>query len=524
MTSQTVEFKPHFGAFVLETLTLGMYGESRNAIREYVQNGFDSLRHSIRVGLISETEAKIEVVLDVEKQTLVITDNGAGLRTESAVDVLASVGASNKNYRRNAGFRGIGRLAGIVFCDKLTFIAKAQGEPKKTMVVFDAKELRAKLSPHGDYSRDAAATLRSCVKASLEDASDRIEDHFFEVRLEGFFNPPLECQNLEHLRSFLSQVSPLPYRPDFGFRDEILAWADENGKELESIRLFVGDSEEDLEELFKPYGKDFGVKTQRVNLSGVDFVASPTGRWWGWVGRKRTPGSIKDDDAKGIRIRVRNIQIDGTDIMRDIFAVSRLSSKPRLSYARLVDWYPGEIFVSSEAAVPNARRDGFEEDGDWAIIRNELDVMVAEIYGKAAYRTSTADQLSVPNITKRLNRLAEVAEPMIAARMADWDKVSQALAEATEIQSRLKRAVKSAEDTELTDLRAISEKVSRLKFQMDTLAVEAPGQGGCEAEVATAVSDLTQRLYREFRARLPPTEWQRVRGILEDVTGEAPLD
>ena len=31
-----VAVHPFFGGFVLETLTIGMYGESRNAIREYI--------------------------------------------------------------------------------------------------------------------------------------------------------------------------------------------------------------------------------------------------------------------------------------------------------------------------------------------------------------------------------------------------------------------------------------------------------------------------------------------------------
>jgi hypothetical protein len=39
---------PHIGAFVLETLTVGMYGEPRHTLREYVQNSFDSIRSAQR--------------------------------------------------------------------------------------------------------------------------------------------------------------------------------------------------------------------------------------------------------------------------------------------------------------------------------------------------------------------------------------------------------------------------------------------------------------------------------------------
>ena len=63
MATRSVEFRPHFGAFVLESLTLGMYGESHNALREYIQNGFDSLRTAVRDRLIRSDEARIEVTL-----------------------------------------------------------------------------------------------------------------------------------------------------------------------------------------------------------------------------------------------------------------------------------------------------------------------------------------------------------------------------------------------------------------------------------------------------------------------------
>jgi hypothetical protein len=44
-----VALEPFFGGFIIETLTcaIGMYGEARNAIREYIQNSFDSVQRAI---------------------------------------------------------------------------------------------------------------------------------------------------------------------------------------------------------------------------------------------------------------------------------------------------------------------------------------------------------------------------------------------------------------------------------------------------------------------------------------------
>lgn len=47
---------PYIGSYVLETLTTGMYGQSENALREYVQNSFDSIRQAVRLGMILKEE------------------------------------------------------------------------------------------------------------------------------------------------------------------------------------------------------------------------------------------------------------------------------------------------------------------------------------------------------------------------------------------------------------------------------------------------------------------------------------
>ncbi len=442
-----------------------------------------------------------------------------GLRTENAVAVLGSVGASNKDYRRNAGFRGIGRLAGIVFCNRLTFTTKAEGQSQKTVVAFNAEELRKRLAPEGKYAVDAAETLASCVEASLEDAAD-VDAHFFEVRLTGFRNPPKECEDFAMLKSFLSQVSPVPYDPKFPLRNDIIDKAQGANFAIEWVRVFVRDGEQPFAELFKPYGAEFSVKRDRVRLTGFDEVFSPQGKWWGWIGRKRTSGAFGDPDARGIRVRVRNIQIDDTTIIRDIFATSSRGGKPRSSYARFADWYVGEIFLHPEAAIPNARRDGFEENEAWQQIRDELDGTVAERYGRLAYRTSKADQLSIDSLNRRFAEFSRNAEPLIGQSQADWDRVSQAVAEANELQRRIGLAVRTADDSELAPLRALVDSVSGVKRSLDALVLATPPAVECSEEIATALSDLTQRLYRALKLKLGPSEWQQAREIVRKVSGE----
>ena len=109
------------GGFVLESLTVGMYSEAYDVLRAYIQNSMDSLNEAVSAELNSELEKKIEILLSNEEKNLSIVDYGTGILAKSAPQTLLSIGRSDKNIGKQTGFRGIGRLAGIGFCDQLIF-------------------------------------------------------------------------------------------------------------------------------------------------------------------------------------------------------------------------------------------------------------------------------------------------------------------------------------------------------------------------------------------------------------------
>ncbi|PJA48010.1 MAG: hypothetical protein CO171_08370, partial [Syntrophobacterales bacterium CG_4_9_14_3_um_filter_49_8] len=62
MTPENLESRmPRIGAFVLETLTTGMYTNPLDTLREYVQNSFDAIREAERSGLLSNGAGRIEI-------------------------------------------------------------------------------------------------------------------------------------------------------------------------------------------------------------------------------------------------------------------------------------------------------------------------------------------------------------------------------------------------------------------------------------------------------------------------------
>src|ERR1700730_6730533 len=128
---------PKIGAFVLDTLTTGMYTCPLDAVREYVQNAADSIQSARKEGFIGTDEGHVTVIIDTEKRTLNIRDNGTGMERLEAERKLLNIGMSDKNITYDSGFRGIGRLAGIAYCKTLFFRTRASKGGPITVLELD---------------------------------------------------------------------------------------------------------------------------------------------------------------------------------------------------------------------------------------------------------------------------------------------------------------------------------------------------------------------------------------------------
>ena len=221
--------------------------------------------------------------------------------------------------------------------------------------------------------------MKRHVEAFKSDAGDA-DEHFFEVRLDGFADAPPECRSLKTMAKFVSQVAPVPYRDDFPYRDKLFDEAAKAGIPIEEVRITISDGVEGSKPITKPYGATYKFESGQVRLIDCAVHTSNSGGWWAWVGKKAESGAYTDRLVSGLRVRVRNIQIDGTALVGDIF---RDHGK---SYGRFQDYFVGEIFVRPGALVPNARRDGFEEDASWRRFRGELATVVHDL-GREAYRS-----------------------------------------------------------------------------------------------------------------------------------------
>ena len=492
-----VAFEPFFGGFVLETLTIGMYGEARNAIREYIQNGFDSVQRAIdELKILPADGGLIEIEMAADHKSLTIRDNGAGLPVKTAATVLTRVGASSKSHRKNAGFRGIGRLAGIVFSDTVTFTTKAKRELEQTTAIFNAKAMRAAMAPSKGSTKSALALMKEGVVAFRSPSPDA-NKHFFQVKLEGFTDAPDECESPKKMYDFVSQIAPVPYADDFPYQVELREVAKKFEIAIEEVRITIKNGIDKPTPVTKRYGASHDFESGTATLTDCATHPSKPEQWWAWVGKKAESGAYTDTRVSGLRVRVRNIQIDGTAIVRDIF---RDHAK---SYVRFQDYFLGEIFIEPSALVPNARRDGFEENAAWKRIRNEIATVVVEL-GKEAYRVSKQGQLSVEALKKNLRKAKKKLATLRRTEFADTDRVIELSRSVTTLQSRIAKAALGAAMETAAELQTIGSALVDIKQEALSHVGNAAAELDREKLQLEARDELLQEILSLLEDALSP--------------------
>jgi molecular chaperone HtpG len=432
---------PHIGAFVLETLTLGMYGEPRHTLREYVQNAFDSIRAARRLKVLNTRGV---VTITLAEDSIKIHDNGLGVSQSQAWRTLTSVGASKKDRQRDAGFRGIGRLAGMAYCKTLSFATTFAGETAKTTLSFDCEKLLKAMDPDAGGDMELAKLLASAITHEVDAAGAKEDEHFFEVLMEGLEGAPETLKDTAEITKYLSETVPVAFDPSWARAADIeQSYRAFFGEPMETIDVFV-DAGGSKAQIFKAYGDEYGFAKGTTQLAKIEFQLDAAGRYWGWVGHLSESAAVTDWSTRGLRMRVRNIQIDGTQLFEKLFT----DVKP--SYGRFSSFYVGEIHVAPESVVPNARRDSFEETSAWLEIRRDLLKQVCEPLASEAYKASEDAQTEITKVVAKVDDLVEKGRRLTENSNASYDQVVDLLNSAKRLRRNTATALKVVGDVDDT--------------------------------------------------------------------------
>lgn len=153
--------------------------------------------------------------------------------------------------------------------------------------------------------------------------------------------------------SYLAQVAPVPFRPDFPYKDKILAHLGSRVR-LGDLRILIG---EDATPVYRPHADalQIGVgsfdpftEVELLNIEGIDGETACLG----WVLHHGYTGALPSAcNVRGLRVRSGNIQVGDDRMFEELFPETRFNG-----------WSVGELHVVDPRIVPNGRRDHFEQN------------------------------------------------------------------------------------------------------------------------------------------------------------------
>ncbi|MDR1973923.1 MAG: ATP-binding protein [Bacteroidales bacterium] len=350
-------FKPVIGKNVIENLTVGMYDDPRFVYREYVQNAADQIDVAKCQNLYqSDNEACIYIQIDKKARTIIIEDNATGIKSPEVLPLLGNIAQSTKNKYEDKGFRGIGRLGGLGYCDKLTFETSFYGEEVKSIMIWDAKLLKNSINDDS-VKIDAAELISIITDYSFQ--NENKEEHYFKVTMEGVENE--ELLDVEKVRDYLSMVAPIPFASHFTHRHKIYEEARKNNVALDEYKLLLNG-----EQLFKGYKNTIHYNKKEfceiIDIRFFEAFYNDSLLHWGWYGVSEKMYQIPDENKeRGIRLRKSNIQI-GLENRLDVYHKEKLGNR----------YFVGEVYAINKKLTPNARRDFFIENEECSQLVKQL--------------------------------------------------------------------------------------------------------------------------------------------------------
>lgn len=357
------------GKHTLESLTVGMYADNRIIFREYVQNATDAIDRAIQASILGKNEGQIDITIDLERREIRFRDNGIGIPSQDVYHQLGDIGKSEKIFSDNRGFRGIGRLGGLGYCAELRFITSYSGENCKTIMRWDARELRRLLQPNNKKYEGVIEVIAAVVEFDTQ--PEQSDEHYFEVVLSGIGMGHENLLDVDNICHYLSQVTPVPFDYSLGIElQKINQKLEGLGLLPEEYKIFLDDLTT-REQIYKPYRRQVKISDKKKDfIKDVEFFEGykddESLLFVGWYGVTDLSGMIKEDCVNGLRVRKRNILIGDNRTLDDFFGSNR-------TYQSFNRWFVGEIYVFDEDLIPNARRDDFERNETYYAFKAEVE-------------------------------------------------------------------------------------------------------------------------------------------------------
>ncbi|MGA2992915.1 MAG: hypothetical protein ABSD88_20790 [Candidatus Korobacteraceae bacterium] len=379
---------------------------------------------------------------------------------------LKRIAYSEKKQGEEAGYKGIGRLAGIAVADKLKISSTSFGDSKLHSFEFLAGDMREDVSKKkkAGIQESASVVINRHTKITATDVDP--ESHYTMVELRDIRESCLDILDVQELRDYIADIAPVDFAPDkeFKYGSLISGKLRENVPDYSPKAVYLATPNGDRVRIFKPY-------IDSTMLAAPDFVPvrDPDNPqellaycWYASKGRQmlgkvRPTGKFFEVDGEDAEEKHR---LAGLVYKLFGFSIGDRTLPQRTLWTTTqnrAQWFTGEIHIVNKSILPTTDRSNFIEN-DWrerlyAKARDEISSRL----NREAQRIS--DNRQAFDTSEKIRKKLEECQKRLSNGQVDRADLKTVREEITDGLEQLRH--RSAKCTEPDFLRAIKE-VSRL--------------------------------------------------------------
>lgn len=345
---------------IIKALAGGLYPNKFHVVREYIQNSFDAIANWKKGGRGRTGKVRISI----QKPSIFVLDDGTGMDRHT-LNEYRKVGFSKKMMGESAGFRGIGKLAGISVAKRLIITTSPYGVSEKYTLTFNAEDMIKEVDELKKKRENIPLNSLIAKQTKLTSDFEKKNAHYTMVELSEIRKDSKLLFRGTSLATYISHNAPVPFDPSFHY-----------GKAIEDdIATFVEDYDcvpvsVDGVDIFKPYASNLRSHKHII----VWDKQRERMHAFCWYCENQGKGQIKPANVCGLTYRYKNFTVGDNYLTRKTI----WETSPHLAF-----YFIGEVYIIDPRIVPTSQRDDFEQSEARDSFYKEEKVIASELNSRA---------------------------------------------------------------------------------------------------------------------------------------------
>jgi len=457
--------KDDIGVGLFESITLGLYREAGDVLREYVSNEIDN----------DPPPSSVGVRINSASRTVVIEGDGPGMTWDEFRNAV-KVGVSFKDPRVNVGFRGIGIWAGAAACATLRVATKSDDDDNEYELFVDCEKLRSYFS--GPNRNTPLIDVLNRCAGYKKRPSRRAPGT--EVTLEGIRTEFEELLSEGKVRDYLTRECPLAFEDGFRHANSVDKFLRSSLPVYRRVKMRINGAPvrglhlpSDLREpIMGTLAAPLGTSRKRATLGHY------------WICHAKRTEKFESGFDSGLRIRIKNFTVSQPGTLHN-----QIWKKAGMKNEHILGYWVGEIHTRHLELRPNAERNDLEP----SLAREQLLELASELFADTMVPFSRllSDYYRLDDLVKR------ASTESTTIRQSDY------------------------EDKTVFDLdqerRRLGDRIQDLRSRRDDLSLKlkknlrkVPGLVTIKKELDTGLGPKTERVIKRLQAKL-----RKLDGIFE---------